>query len=267
MRDRLGTTRPTDTDPTDAGPAAAARRPVSGASAGAPSRTAALRANATATAVRLRLTTVYVLLLTAVASWLATQGHAERARFVRHNSSNVHHMEVGKWWSLFTSGLVVDGVPAWAGIAAVAVVLGLAEWRWGPTRAGAVFASGHVGATLLTEGAMWVMLVARIPGALSRARDVGISYGLVATAGCLLALGPPALRRYGLPALALALAGAWAADQQLADAGHLVALGLGVLASRSPWLLARAARPHPGRTPPPRPHRQGPHRREPSRTP
>ncbi|MFF9641378.1 rhomboid-like protein [Kitasatospora aureofaciens] len=225
-----------------------------------------MRANATATAVRLRLTTVYVLLLTATASWLATQGHAERARFVRHNSSNVHHMEVGKWWTLFTSGLVVDGVPAWAGIAAVAVVLGLAEWRWGPARAGAVFAFGHVGATLLTEGAMWVMLVARIPGALSRARDVGISYGLVATAGCLLALGPPALRRYGLPALALALAGAWAADQQLADAGHLVALGLGVLASRSPWLLARAARPHPGERHR-RPHRQGPHRREPSRTP
>ncbi|MFI9363813.1 rhomboid-like protein [Kitasatospora sp. NPDC053057] len=250
MRDRLGTTKPTDTD------SAATRRPASEAAAGTPSRTAARR-TAAATAVRLRLTTVYVVLLTVTASWLATQGHAERARFVRHNSSNVHHMEVGKWWTLFTSGLVVDGVPAWAGIAAVAVVLGLAEWRWGPARAGAVFAFGHVGATLLTEGAMWVMLVARIPGALSRARDVGISYGLVATAGCLLALGPPVLRRYGLPALALALAGAWATDQQLADAGHLVALGLGVFASRSLWLLARATRPY----------RREPSRRKPSRTP
>lgn len=53
------------------------------------SRHPALRA-----AVRLRLTTAYVLLLTVTASWLATQGHAERARFVRHNSSNVHHMEL-----------------------------------------------------------------------------------------------------------------------------------------------------------------------------
>ncbi|RGD55862.1 hypothetical protein DR950_41170 [Kitasatospora xanthocidica] len=191
-------------------------------------------------AVRLRLTTAYVLLLTVTASWLASQGHAERARFVRHNSSNVHHMEVGKWWTLFTSGLVVDGVPAWAGIAAVAAVLGLAEWRWGPARAGAVFVFGHLGATLLTEGAMWVMLTARIPGALSRARDVGISYGLVATGACLLALGPRPLRRYGLPALALALAGAWALDQQLADAGHLVALGLGALASRTVWMRTRA---------------------------
>ncbi|MFH9352333.1 rhomboid-like protein [Kitasatospora sp. NPDC017646] len=251
MRDRLGTTKPTDTDP------AAARRPTPGASAGTPSRTAALGAASAATALRLRLTTVYVVLLTVTASWLATQGHAERARFVRHNSSNVHHMEVGKWWTLFSSGLVVDGVPAWAGIAAVAVVLGLAEWRWGAARAGAVFAFGHVGATLLTEGAMWVMLVARIPGALSRARDVGISYGLVATAGCLLALGPPVLRRFGLPALALTLAAAWATDQQLADAGHLVALGLGFLASRSAWLLARASRA---------PHRE-PRRREPGPTP
>ncbi|MFF2545481.1 rhomboid-like protein [Kitasatospora sp. NPDC058063] len=214
MSDRLATRTPT-------GPAA--------------SRHPALRA-----AVRLRLTTAYVLLLTVAASWLASQGHAERARFVRHNSSNVHHLEVGKWWTLFTSGLVVDGVPSWAGIAAVAVVLGLAEWRWGPARAGAVFVLGHLGATLLTEGAMWVMVTARIPGALSRARDVGISYGLVATGACLLALGPRPLRRYGLSALALALAAAWALDQQLADAGHLVALGLGALASRTVWLRTRA---------------------------
>ncbi|MFE7638428.1 rhomboid-like protein [Kitasatospora sp. NPDC057518] len=205
-----------------------------------PTSTAAPRHPALRAAVRLRLTSAYVLLLTVTASWLASQGHAERARFVRHNSSNVHHMEVGKWWTLFTSGLVVDGVPAWAGIAAVAAVLGLAEWRWGPARAGAVFVFGHLGATLLTEGAMWVMLTARIPGALSRARDVGISYGLVATGACLLALGPRPLRRYGLPALALALAGAWALDQQLADAGHLVALGLGALASRTVWMRTRA---------------------------
>ncbi|WP_223243309.1 rhomboid-like protein [Streptomyces sp. CBMA123] len=240
MTDRLGTTKPTDPDP------ATTRR--------AASRTAALRSTARRTALRLRLTSVYVVLLTLTATWLANESHAARARFVRHNSSNVHHMEVGKWWTLFTSGLVVDGVPAWAGIAAVAVALGLAEWRWGPARAGAVFVFGHLGATLLTEGAMWVMLTARIPGALSRARDVGISYGLVATVGCLLALGPRALRRYGLPALALALAGAWATDQQLADAGHLVALGLGVLAARTPWLRARASaaggprgEPDPGR--------------------
>ncbi|MFD5433960.1 rhomboid-like protein [Kitasatospora sp. NPDC127067] len=217
MSDRLATRTPT-------GPAA--------------SRHPALRA-----AVRLRLTTAYVLLLTVTASWLASQGHAERARFVRHNSSNIHHMEVGKWWTLFTSGLVVDGVPSWAGIAAVAVVLGLAEWRWGPARAGAVFVFGHLGATLLTEGAMWVMVTARIPGALSRARDVGISYGLVATGACLLALGPRPLRRYGLSALAVALAAAWALDQQLADAGHLVALGLGTLASRTAWLRTRAPAP------------------------
>ncbi|GAA2974708.1 rhomboid-like protein [Kitasatospora sp. NPDC127116] len=219
MSDRLATRTPT-------GPAA--------------SRHPALRA-----AVRLRLTTAYVLLLTVTASWLASQGHAERARFVRHNSSNVHHLELGQWWTVFTSGLVVDGVPSWAGIAAVAVVLGLAEWRWGPARAGAVFVFGHLGATLLTEGAMWVMLTARIPGALSRARDVGISYGLVATGACLLALGPRPLRRFGLSALAVALAAAWALDQQLADAGHLVALGLGTLASRTAWLRTRAPAPTP----------------------
>jgi hypothetical protein len=185
---------------------------------------------------RLWLTTVYTLVLVAMAWWLSDQKRAERARFTRHNSSNVHHMEVGKWWTLFTSGLVVDGVPAWLGITAVAAVVGLAEWRWGPARAGAVFLTGHLGATLLTEGAMWAMLTVHIPGALSHARDVGISYGLVATAGCLLALGPVRPRRYGVPAAALILATAWGVDQGLADAGHLIALGIGVLLARTPWL-------------------------------
>ncbi|MFJ9847515.1 hypothetical protein ACIRYZ_45280 [Kitasatospora sp. NPDC101155] len=68
MRDRLGTTRPTD--------AVTARHPALGA------------------ALRLWLTTVYIVLLTVTASWLANQSHTARARFVRHNSSNVHHMEV-----------------------------------------------------------------------------------------------------------------------------------------------------------------------------
>ncbi|MFJ7910463.1 rhomboid-like protein [Kitasatospora sp. NPDC096204] len=238
MSDRLSTRTPTGPDASRRRAPKASAPKTAAPSASVPGASSP-RFSALGSAARLRLTAAYVLLLTVTAAWLASQGHAERARFVRHNSSNVHHLELGKWWTLFTSGLVVDGVPAWAGIAAVAAVLGLAEWRWGPARAGAVFVFGHLGATLLTEGAMWVMVTAHIPGALSHARDVGISYGLVATGTCLLALGPRPLRRYGLPALALALATAWALDQQLADAGHLVALGLGVLASRTAWLRTR----------------------------
>ncbi|GAA3028646.1 hypothetical protein GCM10020000_01450 [Streptomyces olivoverticillatus] len=91
-------------------------------------------------------------------------------------------------------------------------------------------------ATLFTEGAMWLMRLAHLPGALTRARDVGISYGLVATVACLLALAGARARRYGLSALAAALTVAWIVNHELADADHLVALGLGVLASRSRWL-------------------------------
>lgn len=191
---------------------------------------------------RLPATTVYVGLLLAVAGWMVSQPGREQARFIRHNSSNVHHLEIGKWWMLFTSGLVVDGVPVLLGIAAVAAVLGLAEWRWGTLRGFGVFLFGHVVATLLTEGAMWLMKSAHLPGALSRARDVGISYGLVATAACLLALGGRRARRHGLPALAVLLTAAWIIDQELADAGHLVALGLGVLGARTTWLRSAARR-------------------------
>ncbi|MEU1827328.1 MULTISPECIES: rhomboid-like protein [Streptomyces] len=192
-----------------------------------------------ALARRLPATTTYVALLLATAAWLASQPLREQARFIRHNSSNVHHLEVGKWWTLLTSGLVVDGVPVLLGIAAVAAALGLAEWRWGTLRGMGTFLFGHVVATLLTEGAMWLMRLVHVPGALTRARDVGISYGLVATVACLLALSGRRARLYGLSALTALLALAWVIDHELADAGHLVALALGVIASRSRWLRDR----------------------------
>ncbi|EST19191.1 hypothetical protein M878_42660 [Streptomyces roseochromogenus subsp. oscitans DS 12.976] len=185
---------------------------------------------------RLPGTAVYVTALLLTAWWLKGQPAAERARFMRHNSSNVHHMDVGKWWTLFTSGLVVDGVPALVGIAAVAGVLGCAEWRWGTLRACGVFVFGHLTATLLTEGALWLMHVAHLPGVPTRARDVGISYGLVTTGACLLTLADGRLRRYGLPLLAAALTAALLYDQELADAGHLTSLALGTLAARTGWL-------------------------------
>lgn len=185
---------------------------------------------------RLPGTAVYVTALLLTAWWLKGQPVAERARFVRHNSSNVHHLDVGKWWTLFTSGLVVDGVPALVGITAVAGVLGCAEWRWGTLRACGVFVFGHLTATLLTEGVLWLMHVVHLPGVPTRTRDVGISYGLVTTAACLLALAAGRLRRYGLPLLATVLTAALLYDQELADVGHLVSLALGSLAARTVWL-------------------------------
>ncbi|MFD8997729.1 rhomboid-like protein [Streptomyces abikoensis] len=200
--------------------------------------TAARRAaeQSVALARRLPATTTYVALLLAMAAWLASQPLREQARFIRHNSSNVHHLEVGKWWTLLTSGLVVDGVPVLLGITAVAAALGIAEWRWGTLRGMGTFLFGHIVATLLTEGVMWLMRLAHVPGALTRARDVGISYGLVATTACLLALSSHRIRRYGLAALTTLLTLAWVINHELADAGHLVALGLGVTASHSHWL-------------------------------
>ncbi|MFJ9848111.1 protein kinase [Streptomyces sp. NPDC101150] len=189
---------------------------------------------------RLRGTASYVTALLLVAVWLAAQPRAQHARFIRHNSSNVHHLQAGKWWTFFTSGLVVDGVPVVAGIAAVAAVLGYAEWRWGTLRALGVFLYGHLTATLLTEGTLWLVRIAHLHGIPARARDVGISYGLVTTGACLLAQTPGHLRRYGLPLLAVLLTGACLYDPRLADAGHLISLALGALAAHSLTLRTTA---------------------------
>ncbi|WP_199829136.1 rhomboid-like protein [Streptomyces rimosus] len=203
-------------------------------------------------------TSVYVGLLLATAGWIAFQPKWGQ-RFIHLNSSNVHNLALGRWWTLFTSGLVVDGVPVLLGVGAVAAVLGLAEWRWGTWRAFGVFLFGHVVTTLLTEAAVWLMMLAHLSGSLPVARDIGISYGLAATASCLLALGTRRARRHGLPALAVLLTIAWYINQELADAGHLLAVGLGALGARTPWLRSAAQRrskqqrpspPPPGGTPP-----------------
>src|SRR5262249_31666673 len=101
-----------------------------------------------------------------------------------------------------------------------------------------VFASGHVIATLATQ--LPVALLIRL-GHLGRSWadvvDVGVSCGLSTTGGMVLGMLVP---RWRLPLLLLAEAGsiAWfAAAPEVAGAGHLVALNLGLLWWR--WLAGR----------------------------
>ncbi|MEV5599733.1 rhomboid-like protein [Streptomyces sp. NPDC052496] len=191
-------------------------------------------------------TTGVVALLGAAALWLSAQPLHDQVEFIRQNSSNLHNLRHRMWWTVFTSGLVVDELPVLFGIGAVAAALGAVEWRWGSARALGVFCFGHVAATLITEGVVWLMGHADLPTPCARDHDVGISYGLVATVAYLMSLVGERTRRYGLRALAMALAAAWAVNQELADAGHLVALGLGALAARSRWARSRGRRPAAG---------------------
>jgi membrane associated rhomboid family serine protease len=132
---------------------------------------------------------------------------------------------------------VVLGSPFWVGgwteFALCAVVLvavaAPVERRLGWRRTLAVFAAGHVGATLLVAAGLWIGLrLGELDPSVERARDVGASYGVLAVCAVATYLLTPRRR---LP-YAAALAGfavlAAALSHTFTDFGHLSAVAIGL---------------------------------------
>ncbi|MEU5021815.1 rhomboid-like protein [Streptomyces angustmyceticus] len=206
-------------------------------------------------------------------------GH-RRTELLRTHSTNVDNLRAGRWQTLATSAAFVEEPLPLAYGAGLLAALGTAEWRWGARRTAAVFAAGHVGASLLVYAALRARTAghappagaaappacrvaatgsgtrdtgAREPGApvlttpgervpdaagrdatgpdvTARAIDVGASYGFNATVGALAATVPHRGARTAATAglLALAIRPVLRRERTFTDAGHLVALALGV---------------------------------------
>ena len=120
------------------------------------------------------------------------------------------------------------------------------EHRIGSGRTIAVFAVGHVGATLLTAVGLWLALKGDlVESSVVHAVDVGASYGFVALAGIATYLLPRRLRWVYLGALLLALVVALVLVPSFTDFGYLCAFPIG-LACR-PLVPAPAPRSESGR--------------------
>jgi len=120
------------------------------------------------------------------------------------------------------------------------------EHRIGSGRTIAVFAVGHVGATLLTAVGLWLALQGDlVESSVVHAVDVGASYGFVALAGIATYLLPRRLRWVYLGALLLALVVALVLVPSFTDFGYLCAFLIG-LACR-PLVPAPAPRSESGR--------------------
>ncbi|MGV4924201.1 hypothetical protein K2224_26650 [Streptomyces sp. BHT-5-2] len=173
-----------------------------------------------------------------------------RTELLRAHSTNVANLRAGRWGTLATSAAFVEEPLPVAYGAALLATLGTAEARWGAGRAAAVFAAGHVGASLLVHAGLRARNRARGaaaeraaadstgPGAQARpagggtahAVDVGASYGFYATLGALAVSlphrGARAAATGGL--LALGAAPVVRRGRTFTDVGHLTALSLGV---------------------------------------
>jgi hypothetical protein len=165
---------------------------------------------------------------------------ARRERLLRACSTNVDNLRAGRWHTLVTSAFLTERAPGPAYTGLLAAALGGAETAWGARRTAAVFAVGHVGASLLVYGGLRV--VGASPGT-ARAIDVGPSYGLGAVLAHEAAAIPhPALRTAASTVLlAIGVRPLLLRRPGFTDVGHLAALALG-FASAYPVRTRRESR-------------------------
>jgi type III secretory pathway component EscS len=195
---------------------------------------------------RMRVTVSYAVILLGVTTTLSMLGPTAADRVIRHASTNLHNLNHGHVGTLLGSAFVVDAGAPYLWLPGLVCLLGVAELVWRSGRLVVAFAVGHVGATLLVAaGLAAAVKLAWLPVAITRAEDVGMSYGATAVLGTLTG----ALPRRWRPTwvgwwLAVGVAVVWLSSD-FTDVGHAVALALGmVVATRfgepAPWTAARA---------------------------
>lgn len=173
---------------------------------------------------KLRLVPAYAGLVTAVSAVLRRMPGPARAGVVQACSTNVRNLSAGRWQVLATSLLVLDEDAHEMALPVLLVVLGLAEVRWGPTRAGFVLVTGHAAASLAVYAGLRAGLrLGRVDAVVADASDVGVSYGSLALTGTLVARS-----WYGLAGLAALVGPPLLHAPSFTDVGHALAAAAGV---------------------------------------
>lgn len=179
---------------------------------------------------RVRFTVGYAATLGAISIALLILGPQVQEQVVRNASSNLHNLAHGHLVTLVGSALVADSGPIYVWLPCLVCLLALAELTWRSVRLSVVFLTGHIGATLLVAAGLTAAVeLGWMPMSISRASDVGMSYGAVAALGALTAAIPPRWRPVWIGFWIPAGAAAAAVAAEFTDAGHAVALVLGMV--------------------------------------
>ena len=174
-------------------------------------------------------TATYLLVLTATTIWLTTSTKREANQLLFEVSTNLHQLARVPFRTLLGSAFWLGGwgqLVVWAALF-VAVVMPV-ERRLGWRRTVSAFAAGHLGASLLVAAGLWVALrIDVIDRNVTRAHDVGASYGFLAVAALATYLFPQRLRVPYAVALGALLVTFAAVDHSFTDFGHLIAASIG----------------------------------------
>ena len=194
----------------------------------------------------MRVTVSYAVILIGVTTTLSVLGPTAADRVIRHASTNLHNLNHGHVGTLLGSAFVVDAGALYLWLPGLVCLMGVAELLWRSARLVVAFAVGHIGATLLVAaGLAAAVKLAWLPVAITRAEDVGMSYGATAVLGTLTGAVPRRWRSTWVGWwLAVGAAVVWLSSD-FTDVGHAVALALGmVVATRfgrpAPWTGTRA---------------------------
>jgi hypothetical protein len=194
---------------------------------------------------RLRMTLAYAAIVTCITTTMLRLSPDMQERVIRHASTNLHNLSHGRIGTLVGSAFVVDAGPVYVWLPGLVCLLAMGELLWRSGRLIIAFAVGHLGATLLVAAGLAAAVeFGWLPGSVTRAADVGMSYGAVGVLGTLTAAIPRRWRPVWVAwwlAVAVAVA---AVGHDFTDVGHAVALVLGMLVSTrfgapAPWTRGR----------------------------
>ena len=181
---------------------------------------------------RVRFTVGYAAVLLAISSAILVLGPHARDIVIERASTNLHNLAHGHLGTLLGSALVVDAGPLYFWLPFLTCLLALAELHLRTIRLVVAFFVGHIGATLLVAAALAAAVeFGWMPVSITRASDVGMSYGALAVLGAMTAVIPGRWRAAWVgwwvsAGIATAIIGG-----DFTDAGHTVAVILGVLVS------------------------------------
>jgi hypothetical protein len=194
---------------------------------------------------RMRVTVSYGVILAAVTTTLSVLGPAAADRVIRHASTNLHNLNHGHLGTLLGSAFVVDAGAPYVWLPGLVCLMGVAELVWRSGRLVVAFAVGHIGATLfVAAGLAAAVKLAWLPVAITRAQDVGMSYGATAVLGTLTGAVPHRWRSTWIGWWLAVGAAVVCSSSDFTDVGHAVALALGMLVATrfgrpGPWTGTR----------------------------
>jgi hypothetical protein len=181
---------------------------------------------------RVQFTVGYVAILLAVSCAFFVLGPQWHDLVVARASTNLHNLSHGHLGTLLGSALVVDAGPLYFWLPFLTCLLALAELHLRTIRLVVAFLVGHIGATLVVAAALAASVeFGWLPISIARASDVGMSYGALATLGAMTAAIPSRWRPAWIGFWIAAGTTSAIIGADFTDAGHTVAVILGVLVS------------------------------------